>query len=92
MVAQQRIDDANRQVDLLIHIGNMSDFPNIINPKEVWRVSEDGKIADRYKKLTNVFEMREASFFNLYTEKVAIDSEKEDSYYRICRICCKKLY
>ena len=84
LVAQQRIDDANRQVDLLIHIGNMSDFPNIINPKEVWRVSEDGKIADRYKKLTNVFEMREASFFNLYTEKVAIDSEKEDSYLNSC--------
>ncbi|ADY34888.1 thiamine pyrophosphate TPP-binding domain-containing protein [Phocaeicola salanitronis DSM 18170] len=84
LVAQQRIDDANRQVDLLIHIGNMSDFPNIINPKEVWRVSEDGKIVDRYKKLTNVFEMREASFFNLYADKMAIDSDNDDSYLNNC--------
>ena len=84
LVAQQRIDDANRQVDLLIHIGNMSDFPNIINPKEVWRVSEDGKIVDRYKKLTNVFEMHEASFFNLYADKMAIDSDNDDSYLNNC--------
>lgn len=84
LVAQQRIDDANCQIDLLIHIGNMSDFPNIINPKEVWRVSEDGKIVDRYKKLTNVFEMREASFFNLYVEKVETNHEKDDSYLNNC--------
>ena len=84
LVAQQRIDDANRQVDLLIHIGNMSDFPNIINPKEVWRVSEDGKVVDRYKKLTNVFEMREASFFNLYAGKAATNHEKDDSYLNSC--------
>lgn len=84
LVAQQRIDDANRQVDLLIHIGNMSDFPNIINPKEVWRVSKDGKIVDRYKKLTNVFEMHEASFFNLYADKMAIDSDNDDSYLNNC--------
>lgn len=84
LVAQQRIDDANRQIDLLIHIGNMSDFPNIINPKEVWRVSEDGKIVDRYKKLTNVFEMREASFFNLYAGKMAINSDNNDSYLANC--------
>lgn len=84
LVAQQRIDDANRQIDLLIHIGNMSDFPNIINPKEVWRVSEDGKIVDRYKKLTNVFEMREASFFKLYASKMAIDGSNNDSYLTNC--------
>lgn len=92
LVAQQRIDDTNRQVDLLIHIGNMSDFPNIVTPKEVWRVSEDGRIVDRYKKLTNVFEMREASFFNLYAEKVATGREKDDSYLNNCRAVQQRLW
>ena len=92
LVAQQRIDDTNRQVDLLIHIGNMSDFPNIVTPKEVWRVSEDGKVVDRYKKLTNVFEMREASFFNLYAEKVATGREKDDSYLNNCRAVQQRLW
>ena len=92
LVAQQRMDDINRQVDLLIHIGNMSDFPNIINPKKVWRVSEDGKIVDRYKKLTNVFEMREASFFSRYAEKMIFGNVKDDSYLNSCRTAQHRLW
>ena len=83
LVAQQKIEDSNRQPDLLIHIGNMSDFPDIVSkPKEVWRVAEDGQIVDRYKKLTNVFEMRELSFFNYYADHVA--SNSDDSYLKSC--------
>lgn len=83
LVAQQKIEDSNRRPDLLIHIGNISDFPSIVsNPKEVWRVAEDGQIVDRYKKLTNVFEMRELSFFNYYVKHTA--SNGDDSYLENC--------
>ena len=83
LVAQQKIEDSNRQPDLLIHIGNMSDFPGIVSkPKEVWRVAEDGQIVDRYRKLTNVFEMRELSFFNYYADHAA--SNSDDSYLESC--------
>lgn len=83
LVAQQSIEDNNRQPDLLIHIGNMSDFPSIVSkPKEVWRVAEDGQIVDRYKKLTNVFEMRELSFFNYYADHAV--SNSGDSYLDSC--------
>ncbi len=83
LVAQQSIDDNNCQPDLLIHIGNMSDFPSIVSkPKEVWRVAEDGQIVDRYKKLTNVFEMREQSFFNYYADHAEANSNS--SYLDSC--------
>lgn len=83
LVAQQSIEDNNRQPDLLIHIGCMSDYPIfLVKPKEVWRVAEDGEIADRFQKLTNVFEMRELSFFNYYATHAALNSD--DSYLENC--------
>lgn len=55
--------------DLLIHIGNMSDQAGMVaSPKEVWRVSEDGAIVDRFHKLSNVFEMPESIFFEKYSQ------------------------
>lgn len=85
LMAQQGKDDSNCTPDLLIHIGNMSDYPNIASksPKEVWRVSEDGIIVDRYRKLTNVFEMKELDFFSRYTEN--LDMYGNDSYLSDCR-------
>lgn len=85
LVAQQGLSDSNRHPDLLIHIGNMSDFANVASdsPQEVWRVSEDGLIVDRYKKLTNVFEMSELAFFSSYTN--LIDKTSDDSYLENCR-------
>lgn len=92
LAAQQDIDDDNRNPDLLIHIGNMSDFAYIAgySPKEVWRVSEDGLIVDRYKKLTNVFEMSELDFFKHYTENV--DAVGADSYLTNCREVQQRLW
>lgn len=92
LVAQQGIDDANRRPDLLIHIGNMSDFPNIASdsPKEVWRVSEDGQIVDRYKTLTNVFEMSELDFFKHYAEDM--NAVGNDSYLASCREAQQRLW
>ena len=57
-----------RDLDLLIHIGEVSDeMPNGLNPKEVWRVNPDGEMRDYYGKLSSVFEMEEESFFRHYS-------------------------
>lgn len=67
--------------DLLIHIGEMSDQAGMVNPKEVWRVSEDGELVDRYHKLSNVFEMPDSAFFNKY----ATDKKIKTTYYEDCK-------
>ena len=91
LVAQQKIEDNNRQPDLLIHIGNMSDFPDVFSsPKEVWRVSEDGCIVDRYKKLSKVFEMQEMTFFNYYSK--AFNKESDDAYLDDCQNMQQRLW
>ncbi len=56
---------------LLIHIGEVASYGNdsTRQTEEVWRVSEDGELRDTMHKLTNVFEMREEDFFNLYARK-----------------------
>ena len=57
----------NYEVELLIHIGNVSaSWP--INAKEVWRVNIDGEVRDTYQLLTNVFEMSETCFFESYCD------------------------
>ena len=54
--------------DLCIHIGEVtSDAVGFqFYPKEVWRVSEDGYLKDRYNCLTKVFQMSEKEFFYSY--------------------------
>lgn len=67
LVAQQAIEKQNADADLLIHIGEMSDMGFLAgNPKQVWRVNEDGKLVDRFRTLKAVFEMTEQSFFEHY--------------------------
>ena len=84
LVACQKINDSNRSPDLLIHIGTMSDFCGIVGqPKEVWRVSEDGELADTYHSLTNVFEMTEQCFFEHYVDLAKVNNECS-SYYNDC--------
>lgn len=89
LAAVQSVPDSNSQPDLLIHIGNMSDMCGVVAPKKVWRVSEDGEIADRYKKLKAVFEMKEISFFSYYAEK---ESAGEVGYLESCRERAKILF
>ena len=55
-----------RNVDLMIHIGDVSSSDYGIQMKEVWRVNPDGEIRDTFKKLSCVFEMDELSFFEYY--------------------------
>lgn len=68
--------------DLLIHMGNMSDLWGMAGtPKEVWRLSEDGRLSDRYRALTKVFEMPEVYFFEKYVEG---KEKMSTTYYQQC--------
>ena len=66
-------------VDLLIHIGNVSGSYIGINAKHVWRVNIDGEVRDTFKKLECVFEMSEKYFFNMYSKKK--QENGDNSYY-----------
>ena len=69
--------------DLLIHIGEVSGDYSIdsIVPKTVWRVSPDGELRDRFKRLSNVFEMEELAFFKRYS----LGKSKQMQYLNVCR-------
>ena len=56
------------EMDLLVHIGEVSGSYYKLHPKRVWRVSPDGEMRDFFKKLTDVFEMEESSFFRAFAE------------------------
>lgn len=71
LIAAQQGQTSLRDIDTLIHIGEISgDYYTMgISGKEVWRISEDGEIRDFFHKLRYVFEMSEAKFFSLYSKK-----------------------
>lgn len=69
-------------MDILIHIGEVSGAYLSLNPKEVWRVSIDGKIRDTFKKLTYVFETEEISFFEKYCRLSVFDNNSTEYYYQ----------
>lgn len=54
-------------VDILIHLGEVSSVVPRMNIKTVWRVSSDGQIRDTFHKLTDIFYMDENYFFKAYT-------------------------
>ena len=87
----QQAKYTNNNPDLLIHIGDMSDQTNMVgNPREVWRVSPDGALADRFKTHRNVFEMSEYEFFTHYAN-IPDGVEGDDSYIESCRIVTERL-
>lgn len=59
-----------QNISLLIHLGEISGnhFNMGHRAKEVWRVSEDGQMRDRYNKLTYMFNVSESYFFGKYIE------------------------
>lgn len=54
-------------VDILVHLGEVSSIVPRMNMKEVWRVNEDGELRDSYRKLSKVFAMPESVFFRSFT-------------------------
>lgn len=67
-------------IDVLIHIGQVSGAYLSLIPKKVWRVNPDGEIRDTFRKLEYVFEMKEEDFFYAYVKK-ADNSRIDISYY-----------
>jgi len=66
-------------VDVLLHIGDVSGAYINLNVKEVWRINPDGEIRDTFKKLRYVFEMSELDFFKKYNE--LSNTINSNSYY-----------
>lgn len=62
--AQYRPDCTD--MDVLIHIGEVSGAYMAVNAKEIWRVSPDGEVRDTFRRLRYVFEMTEEYFFDYY--------------------------
>jgi len=55
-----------KDIELVIHIGNVSGAYASILPKQVWRVHPDGEVRDYFRTLQYVFEMDETFFFQKY--------------------------
>lgn len=77
-----------REIDTLIHIGEMSGCYLSISPKSVWRVHLDGELKDTFKKLTYVFEMNELEFFKYYA---AGKNSKTTSYFEEWKQECNRI-
>lgn len=66
LASQERDYCSLTDMDLLIHIGEVSGGYIGVRPRAVWRVNPDGELRDTYHKLTCVFEMEEQAFFGRY--------------------------
>lgn len=62
-------------IELLIHIGDVSGSYLTFNAEKVWRVNPDGIIRDTFKKLEAVFEMSEKYFFSYYCQNSKAENE-----------------
>lgn len=82
MAAQSLSNSAFKNIDLLIHIGEIAggDFQSFLNPKQVWRVCQDGEIKDPFRKLSAIFEMKEETFFKYYIKEGIEKHQLYDDY------------
>ena len=86
LVAAQNYPYETKKMDLLIDIGNISGAYMNLQPKTSWRINPDGKVQDRWRNLTYIFDMDEISFFKHYIKDNT--QTKNTSY----AIECKKEY
>lgn len=56
-----------KNVDVLVHIGDVSSSDFKIRAGEVWRVNPDGEIRDTFMALQKVFQVDEEYFFSTYS-------------------------
>lgn len=59
-----------RNVDVLVHIGEVSGAYIGLHQGQTWRISLDGEVRDPFRGLRYVFEMSEADFFEAYAKRV----------------------
>ena len=57
-----------KNIDLVIHIGDVSSSDYKLSTDSVWRVNPDGEIRDTFRALKYVFEMSEQHFFESYSD------------------------
>lgn len=79
MYGQQLEHNPLRDVNLCIHIGEVSGDQFHLAPSHVWRVSPDGALRDTFKTLRRVFMMPEEEFFERYSEEGHNHTEYLDS-------------
>lgn len=86
LVGAQPAPNTLRNIDLLIHIGEVSgNYCGLgLSAKQVWRVSEDGELRDFFGTLRCVFEMPEKHFFSTYATSGKGKSEKKGTYLDLC--------
>lgn len=69
-------------VDILIHIGEVSGDLARLNIGGVWRVSPDGQLRNTFNCLTRIFDMPEHIFFKIYTPQTF---EERTTFYDACQ-------
>lgn len=70
ILALQEKDYCNlTDINILVHIGEVSGGYIGVRPRAVWRVNPDGELRDTYHKLSYVFEMEEQAFFTHYADE-----------------------
>ena len=92
IVCSQRKENSGlRNFDLLIHIGDVTGATFLFDTKAVWRVCEDGKVKDTFRKLRMVFEMSELKFFRYYAN-CSHQKKEIANQYNQWMTECKRLY
>lgn len=81
IATQTQFQSALLDIDLLIHIGDVSGSYMNLFPKRVWRVNPDGEVRDTFFKLEYVFQMSELFFFSQYLELSHV-SNADSSYFK----------
>lgn len=93
VATQEYYTSNNFDIDLLIHIGELSGdyytFWNLMKVKEVWRISIDGEVRDTFKTLRYIFEINEIDFFKFYSKS---GSKKTNTYLNSCKDEHKRLF
>lgn len=75
LTSQEKYMSPCRELDLVIHIGDVSGAYPSFKTKEVWRVNEDGEVRDTFKKLSYVFAMSEEQFFSYFIKQSKTKTE-----------------
>ncbi|MGF7109385.1 thiamine pyrophosphate-binding protein [Treponema pedis] len=81
-----------KDIDTLIHIGEVSGAYLSLQPKQVWRVNPDGEVRDTFAKLRYIFEMEEDEFFTKYACDQADEYEEKDSFLVECKNEYERLF
>lgn len=92
VACQEKCSNSAFMPDLAIHIGEISGdyFIHRFSGKNIWRVNEDGKIRDTFKKLSYIFEMKIQTFFRNYIEHE--NNEIKDTYLSSCKKRLETIY